>query len=357
MGVFPGLTVRSAAVHVWIDIENPPQVQYLLPFRRAFEEAGAVVTVTARDYDFTYTLLEERGVPFTGIGAHFGAGKLRKVLGVLRRAAALRAHFRGRPKPTALVCAGRASVLAARTMGTSSFVFGDYEYTDASLYRYTGSHIVFPDVIDSTVHLERGFPEQRLMPYRGLKEDITFAGLDLDAVPAHRFPELDGSRVAKVLFRPPAEESHYYRDESGDLALATLERLAALDDAVVVFSPRYPRQVEYLRRFSWRTEPVVLHRAVPFLSLLKGVDAVISGGGTMLREAAYLGVPAYTIFRGTPGGVDRHLEAIGRLHVIAGRDDLRDLTFAAGARRPLLAENPGLLDELAQAILARAGAS
>ena len=33
----------------------------------------------------------------------------------------------------------------------------------------------------------------------------------------------------------------------------------------------------------------------------------------MLREAAYLGVPAYSLFQGSPGGVDRHLEAIGRL--------------------------------------------
>ena len=30
-------------VKVWIDIDNPPQVQYLLPFKRAFEEAGHTV--------------------------------------------------------------------------------------------------------------------------------------------------------------------------------------------------------------------------------------------------------------------------------------------------------------------------
>jgi uncharacterized protein len=236
-------------------------------------------------------------------------------------------------------------------------VFGDYEYTHARLYRLTGSYLVYPDVIDRSVQRERGFADSKLIPFRGLKEDLTFAGVDLDAIPPHSFPELEGSDLVRVLFRPPAEESHYYREQSGSLALASLEHLARLDEAVVVFSPRYPRQLEYLSRFSWANPPVVLRRAVPFLSLLKGVDAVISGGGTMLREAAYLGVPAYTIFRGPPGAVDRHLEAIGRLRVISDPDDLRTVAFERNARRPVLAENPALLDQLVTAISERLAAS
>lgn len=339
-------------MHVWIDIENPPQVQYLLPFKGAFEAAGATVTVTARDYDFTYALLRDRGVEFAGIGGRVGGGDLRKIAGALGRAWQLRRHFGRRERPEALVSAGRGAVVAARGMGVPSFVFGDYEYTHARIYRLTRSYLVYPDVIDRAVQRERGFPDAKLMPFRGLKEDLTFAGLDLDAVPAHTFPGLDPGPV-RVLFRPPAEESHYYHDESGDLAQATLAHLAAQENVVVIFSPRYPRQVEYLRRFSWPHEPVVLERAVPFVELLKGVDHVISGGGTMLREAAYLGVPAYTIFRGESGAVDRHLAAIGRLRAITAPADWQGVTFERAERKPVLAENPALLDELAAEILRR----
>jgi uncharacterized protein len=338
-------------VHVWIDIENPPQVQYLLPFKRAFEDAGADVTVTARDYGFTYALLEEHGVRFERIGAEYGAGKARKAAGLARRTLALRARLGRGPRPAAHLTAGRASALAARSMGVPTFVFGDYEHTSDTITRLTGCHAVFPDVIDRSLLLGRGFRDDRLIAFPGLKEDITFAGLDLDGIPAHTFA--GDPRLPKVLFRPPAEDSHYYRDESGNLALATLEHLARSRDAMVVYSPRYARQVEYLRRFSWRHEPVVLDRAVPFLELLKGVDAVISGGGTMLREAAYLGVPAYTIFRGTPGAVDRHLEALGRLHVIARPEDLRGLSFAKDARLPVLESKPRVLAGLVQAIRER----
>ena len=37
----------------------------------------------------------------------------------------------------------------------------------------------------------------------------------------------------------------------------------------------------------------------------------------MLREAAYLGVPAYSILRSAIGSVDRYLESIGRLRILS----------------------------------------
>jgi predicted glycosyltransferase len=49
---------------------------------------------------------------------------------------------------------------------------------------------------------------------------------------------------------------------------------------------------------------------------------VISGGGTMNREAAALGVPVYSIFRGKIGAVDRYLSEKGRLILIENKDQI-----------------------------------
>ena len=49
------------------------------------------------------------------------------------------------------------------------------------------------------------------------------------------------------------------------------------------------------------------------LDLIWFSDLVISGGGTMNREAAALGVPVYSIFRGKIGAVDQYLADTGRL--------------------------------------------
>jgi hypothetical protein len=68
---------------------------------------------------------------------------------------------------------------------------------------------------------------------------------------------------------------------------------------------------------------VVPDSVIDGLNLIWHSDLVISGGGTMNREAAALGVPVYTIFRGKPGAVDRYLAAEGRLVFIETPDDVR----------------------------------
>jgi predicted glycosyltransferase len=53
----------------------------------------------------------------------------------------------------------------------------------------------------------------------------------------------------------------------------------------------------------------------------------------MNREAAALGVPVYSVFRGHIGAVDRYLSAAGRLVLLESVDDVR--TKIAVAHRPL----------------------
>lgn len=336
---------------VWIDIENPPQVQFLLPFDAAFRAAGAEVVITARDSGIAFELLRQRGAVFRPIGAHYGKSRRRKVVGMLGRTLAFLRFFAESTRPNVLLCASRASALAARILGSQSFILSDYEYSNLTVYRWSASSFLYPDAISPEAFLRRGIRSDRLLPFRGLKEDISFAGVELEAIPAQPLPEANG--LVKVLFRPPAEESHYYRPESGDLTIAALDYLSRNEQAVVVFSPRYRWQTAVLSRFSWKHEPIVLSDAVSFVSLLKAVDLVVSSGGTMLREAAYLGIPAYSIFRSRIGGVDRHLAASGRLRIIETPSDLAQIELRPKQPLRMLRSNPELLSELVDFITAR----
>ena len=58
----------------WADIENQPQVQYLLPVIEACRRRGARTVITARNDGDTLTLLENRGETFQAVGASYGAG-------------------------------------------------------------------------------------------------------------------------------------------------------------------------------------------------------------------------------------------------------------------------------------------
>ena len=44
----------------------------------------------------------------------------------------------------------------------------------------------------------------------------------------------------------------------------------------------------------------------------------------MNREAAALGIPVYSLFRGTMGAVDKHLAATGRLVLLESVADVRE---------------------------------
>jgi predicted glycosyltransferase len=306
-------------VRLWVDIENPPQAQYLTPLADAFRRAGAEVVITARDLGITFDLLREQGVDYRPVGEGFGPRTWQKAVGVARRARALRTAVREGPRPDALVAVSRPSMLVARQLGFPSFMVCDYEHADLRLYRLARSFILHPAVIKQEVFLEKGFPPERLIAFTGLKEDISFSRLDIDSVPPHELGVADG--LVRVLFRPPAAESHYYVSRSGALARELLEHLAADDRVVVVFSPRYGWQSEQLTDLTWANPPLVLKDAVPFVSLLKSLDLLISSGGTMLREAAWFGVPAYTIFQSELGSVDRYLQQVNRVDLISSAEE------------------------------------
>lgn len=59
----------------------------------------------------------------------------------------------------------------------------------------------------------------------------------------------------------------------------------------------------------WLVPPVVLGKPVTLVSLLCEVDHVIAGGGTILRNASWFGVPGLTVFQGPMPALDEWLES------------------------------------------------
>jgi predicted glycosyltransferase len=302
---------------VWVDIDNAPQVQYLCPLADELARRGHQIVVTARDQGMTLELLESRATPHVVVGSSFGRSRVSKAVGVTRRGAALTRLFRNRARrPTVLISSSRSSALAARLLGIPSFVICDYEHVDLSLYRRLAANLLFPNVIDAQFFVTRGLARERLLPFPGIKEHITFSGARLDAEP-HRFEDAGSSELVRVILRLPAAESHYYVEKTGSASRELLSLFASCEDCVVIASPRYEWQAHALRRLSWKNQPVVLEHPIPFMRLLVAADLVVSSGGTLAREAAFLGIPSYSAFAGVQGGVDRYLQSIGRLTAVA----------------------------------------
>jgi len=149
--------------------------------------------------------------------------------------------------------------------------------------------------------------------------------------------------------RPPAEEAHYYNSKSSMLFEATIDWLALQSDIRVVLLPRNAGQ-EALIQKNWPKlflagELLVPDRVVDGLNLIWHSDLVISGGGTMNREAAALGVPVFSIFGGRIGAVDRYLADSGRLVLLQSVEDVRTKIMITRRKRrasPCRSDNPAL---------------
>ncbi|MGZ8906049.1 MAG: DUF354 domain-containing protein, partial [Methylobacter sp.] len=129
-----------------------------------------------------------------------------------------------------------------------------------------------------------------------------------------------------VTVRPPANEAHYHNPESEALFVEFMNRVCSTPGIKAILLPRNKLQETQIRK-NWPqwfkdSNVIIPKQAVNGLNLLWHSDLVVSGGGTMNREAAALGVPVYSIFRGKSGAVDRQLQNEGRLLLIENIDDV-----------------------------------
>jgi uncharacterized protein len=129
-----------------------------------------------------------------------------------------------------------------------------------------------------------------------------------------------------VVVRPPARDALYHRFDN-ELFNELLQRLQARADVKIILLPRTPAQrAEYGARAAASGLRLILpEKALDGANLIASSDLIVSGGGTMNREAAALGVPAATIYAGRSAAVDEELIREGRLQRIAAREDLEAL--------------------------------
>jgi len=311
---------------VWIDLENSPHVPFFLPWIDWLHEQGHEVYLTARDLSQTHELLRLHGLPFDAVGGHAGGGRLQKAARVLARAADLARRVRSRRIGLALGHGSRAQVIAAAGLRIPSITFLDYEYVSLKVFGLFCRRVCFPDAVPSDVLRARGVAPERLISYPGYKEQL-YLNPETDR-PRPEMPPL-------ILVRPPARRAHYHTPLSERLYDRLLERLAReAAGARVLFLPRYEDDRIALGELADRHDHFEVAREVALgRELILRASLVVSGGGTMIREAAVLDVPAASFFGGPVGGVDRALTKAGRLRMLRCEEDVDRLPLPTSAGR------------------------
>jgi uncharacterized protein len=302
-------------LRVWIDMTAPAHVLVFRPLIALLRARGAEVEVTAREYAQTVQLLELHGIEADLIGRHGGRSRAGKLATMVTRLAALRRWARGRHFDAALAHGSHHLTLTARALRIPSATTFDYEF--ATVQHQLGCRaanlVVVPDAIPPD-RLERyGVRPPKLRRYEGLKEEYYLADFEPDLDVLEQLG-LDRERIL-VVVRTPPDVALYHRT-SNELFPQLLHRLGRREDTQAIVIPRTPDQRDAVRRLNLPSL-IVPEGAVDAQSLIASSDLVVSAGGTMNREAAALGVPVYTTFRGRVGGVDEALMRDGRLRPLS----------------------------------------
>lgn len=306
---------------IWIDLDNSPHVPFFKPIIDELEKHGYSLTITARDCFQVCGLADVAKIKYKRIGKHYGKHKAFKVLGSLLRVMQL-APTVLRNRPAIAVSHGsRCQQLLSTILRIPNIMIFDYEHATA-LPMLPPSHVVVPDIISNSAIK---FHKSRIHKYPGIKEDVYVPNFKPDRNIRQLLGLNDDDIVAAI--RPPASEAHYRSPESEKLFSETVEYLAAQEKVRMVMLPRNNRQADNIRH-QWpemcsNGKIIIPREVVDGLNLMWNADFVISGGGTMNREAAALGIPVYSIFRGKTGAVDRYLAEKGRLIMLETPEDVR----------------------------------
>jgi predicted glycosyltransferase len=306
---------------IWIDLDNSPHVPFFIPIMEELKRRGYEVVLSARNSYQVCELLELHGLKCSVVGGHWGKNRLLKILGTCLRSLKL-IPFVLKNRPTLAVSHGsRAQMLLGVVTNTPTIVMYDYEFAYTmnflrSIWAFT------PEYLAASEDLAN---QSRSLKYPGLKEDVYVPGLRRDPTLRAKLGIAEDDMAVTV--RPPAVEAHYHNHESEMLFEAALNLFMKDSDTKVILLPRNEKQATSLRN-SWgewiqKKRIIIPEHAIDGLNLIWVSDFVVSGGGTMNREAAALGVPVYSIFRGRIGAVDRYLAANGRLVLLESTEDVR----------------------------------
>jgi predicted glycosyltransferase len=324
--------VAAAKGKIWIDLDNSPHVPFFAPIVQELAKRSYSIVLTARDCFQVRELADLFHLNYKLIGRHYGQNKIRKMAGLCLRALQLIPTILKEKPDLAVSNGSRSQLIVSASLGIPSLFLGDYEFATNWAFIHP-TCLVCPEVIPNAAFR---LDPNRILKYPGIKEDVYVPRFVPD--PGIRAQLGLQEQDIVVTIRPPANEAHYHNPQSDELFDAAVEFLSKKPELKLVALPRNEKQATWLRE-RWPAlfsagKMRIPEKIVDGLNLIWHSDFVISGGGTMNREAAALDVPVYSIFRGKIGAVDQYLSKTRRLVLLQSIEDLHTKILPVRRERP-----------------------
>jgi predicted glycosyltransferase len=175
------------------------------------------------------------------------------------------------------------------------------------------SRVLAPQAIPLERMARIGARPPKLIGYPGLKEEYYLADFEPDETVLGPLG-VDRGQVLCVVRTAPSY-ALYLRGAEDAFLPRLLRHLNRAENARTVVLPRTAQQGTAVAALGLE-RVIVPDRALDGASLVALADVLVSAGGTMNREAAVMGTPAFSIFEGRLGAVDEMLIREGRLRML-----------------------------------------
>ncbi len=273
---------------IWIDMVNVPHVQFFHPFIKEFNDFNFKLTTRKRGE--TYDLARLFDMDVKNIGSDH-RNKVKKILSIITRTLMLNTAVGKFDHCLSLENA--MSILLSKIRRKQSILFLDNEMkftgVDSIYQKYENrikllsSDLMIPKVTEDI--FSKFFKKTTIHTYNGFKEDIYLADFQpdqsfLEKVPFKEF----------VVIRPETLGSLYIKHKVG--LVPPLIKAFSKENVNVIYLPREKEDV-----ISNKSDNIHIPEKV-----LNGLDlcfyskAVLTGSGTMAREAALMGNDAISFF-------------------------------------------------------------
>lgn len=305
---------------IWIDIINPSHALFfnsLIP-----ELSSHKVDVTIRDRAETVKLCKSFGINGRVIGTDY-VDPLKKSAYMVYRTLKLASSV---PKfDISISFENGMSVFGSKIRGNPSILFcdNDLKFSQKKSFvqdlesdiKSLASYVFIPQVCRD--NFRTMFDDDRLITYDGCKEDIYIADYVpdpnfLDKIPFKNF----------VVLRPEALASFYVK-ENKSIVPEILKRFEK-ENINVIYLPREKEDIKYAEGCKYYTPENPLNG----LDLCYYADAVLTGSGTLAREAACMGTTSISFFPSSKLlSVDQQFVDQGRVLHSRNVDEIVDYMF------------------------------
>ena len=286
---------------IWIDILTPKQLLFAEIIIKKLGKKHNFLC-TSRRYGEVLKLAKIRNFDLNFIGKYGGETKEGKFFASVERSRILSKKIKQfSPELILSFCSPEAARISFG-LGIRHIAFCDSPHAEAvmKLTLPLINKLLIPKIIPKNEFVKYGINPKNIITYNTIDASVIIQRKTLEEKP---LPFRDNLRK-NILIRLEEEESSYAK-KSNTSKIILHEIIKDFPKENVVVLARYPKQIQKIKKVVNKNVKII-GMSYDGKFLLKNTDIFIGSGGTMVAEAALLGIPTIS-YNAVPNRIEKYL--------------------------------------------------